>query len=76
MSKDSIRPDLRAPNGGWQVPKVRQWVPKTVQALTEVLPQRSVYCAGSPMHKECVGYDPQTKKRCSCSCHRPKDQTE
>lgn len=71
MTRKFDRPELQAPQGGWQVPppEKRRWVSKAVKAVAAVLPQDSVYCAGNAMHIQCIGYDPQTKKRCACSCH-------
>lgn len=65
------RPELAAPGGGWQLPppEKRRWVAKVVDAVTDPLPHKSVYCSGSPIHTICIGYDPQTKKKCTCSCH-------
>lgn len=61
--------ELRAPGGGWQTPPEPRWVSAAVDTVVDAAPDQSVYCSGSPMHRLCIGYDPQTKRPCSCSCH-------
>lgn len=65
------RPELEAPGGGWQAPapELRRWVSAVVDTVVDAMPHRAVYCAGNPIHAVCIGYDPTTKRRCSCSCH-------
>ena len=75
MNMEEKTQPLTAPGGGWRVPDVRRWAAPLVETVTAVLPGRSVYCSGSPMHAQCIGYDPQTKKPCSCSCHPKNGET-
>lgn len=68
------RPELRAPQGGWTAPDParRRWISKAVdavQAALDLLPQPSLHCDGTPMHAICIGFDPMTKRPCSCTCH-------
>lgn len=57
----------------WQVDFKRTWRPAASSSEPKPLePGVAFYCAPPAMHKICIGYDPQSLRPCSCSCHAAK----